>query len=200
MCVAALQLHSDMDTMTHVPFAGDEAMVGTSRYSSIASHTGARLHTPRIRGVKDAREITDFARRKKKTGQSRRDDIESVGYVLLFMLNGTLPWAGTMNNRAAATTSQNKEQRVFAIKSSTPVADVCAGAPPELAAFVEYSRALAYEATPDYAYLRALLQTAFDNAHYTWDFEYDWVVKRQVCAPPLSPLGTEDVLILHVLA
>lgn len=131
-----------------------------------------------------------------QTGQSRRDDVESVAYVLLFMLNGTLPWAGTLGNRAAATTSQSKEQRVFALKSSTPVAVLCAGAPPELAALVEYTRGLAYDATPDYAHMRALLQTAFDNAHYTWDFEYDWVVKRQVCMrqggslflPSLNPL------------
>lgn len=172
-----------MDTMTHVPFAGDEPMVGTSRYSSIASHTGARLlHPSHETSTPSARRLTAT-----KTGQSRRDDIESVAYVMLFMLNGALPWAGTTNNRAAATTSQSKEQRVFAIKSSTPVAAVCAGAPPEFVAFVEYSRGLAYDATPDYAYLRALLQTAFDHAHYTWDFEYDWVVKRQVCR--LSPLS-----------
>ena len=62
-------------------------------------------------------------------GQSRRDDVESVGYVLLFMLNGTLPWAGTMNNKASATTNQSKEQRVFAIKSTMPVPEICKDAP-----------------------------------------------------------------------
>ena len=182
--------------MTHVPFAGDEPMVGTSRYSSIASHTGARLRTLSCTRCAEPGRRAHWL----GTGQSRRDDIESVAYVMLFMLNGTLPWAGTMGNRAAATTSQNKEQRVFAIKSSTPVAAVCAGAPPEFAAFVEYSRALAYEATPDYAYLRALLQTAFDNAHYTWDFEYDWVVKRQVSPPPPELSAPPESLALISIA
>ena len=45
------------------------------------------------------------------------------------MLHGTLPWAGTMNNKASATTNQSKEQRVFAIKSTMPVSEICKGAP-----------------------------------------------------------------------
>ena len=47
--------------------------------------------------------------------------------------------------------------------------------------FVNYCRGLKYEAEPDYNYLRSLLQKAFDNAHFVWDFEYDWAVLKAVC-------------------
>ena len=122
-----LLLNSDMKTMVHVPYAGDESMVGTSRYSSVNSHTGASLLLPSIRSLHllnhHHHSILDL------TGQSRRDDMESVAYVLLFMLQGTLPWAGTMTNKAAATTNQSKEQRVFSIKSTMPVTEICKEAP-----------------------------------------------------------------------
>ena len=54
--------------------------------------------------------------------------MEAVGYVMLFMLNGTLPWAETLG-KASVTTNQSKEQRVYAIKSAMPVPQICAGAP-----------------------------------------------------------------------
>ena len=54
--------------------------------------------------------------------------MEAVGYVMLFMLHGTLPWADTLG-KASATTNQSKEQRVYAIKSTMPVPQICKGAP-----------------------------------------------------------------------
>lgn len=56
--------------------------------------------------------------------QSRRDDLESLGYVLAYFLRGLLPWQGVN-----ATSQAQKYQRIGKIKRTTSIADLCAGFP-----------------------------------------------------------------------
>ena len=51
----------------------------------------------------------------------------------------------------------------------------------EFVDYIEYCRRLEYDDEPDYNYLRSLLQKAFDNAHFVWDFEFDWIMLKAVC-------------------
>ena len=62
----------------HIEFRDSVGMVGTSRYTSLYSHLGYE--------------------------QSRRDDLESLGYMLIYLLTGLLPW---MNLRAATKEEKN---------------------------------------------------------------------------------------------
>ena len=77
--------------------------------------------------------------------QSRRDDMESLGYILMYFVTGTLPWQGL---RAA--TKQQKYERISEKKMATPIDTLCKGAPSEFATYLNYCRSLRFEEKPDY--------------------------------------------------
>ena len=58
--------YKDKNSHQHIPYRENRHLVGTARYSSINAHLGIE--------------------------QSRRDDLESIGYVLTYFINGRLPW------------------------------------------------------------------------------------------------------------
>lgn len=56
--------------------------------------------------------------------QSRRDDLESLGYVLMYFNRGSLPWQGLK-----AATKRQKYERISEKKMSTPIEELCKGYP-----------------------------------------------------------------------
>lgn len=54
--------------------------------------------------------------------QSRRDDLESLGYVLMYFNRGSLPWQGLK-----AATKRQKYERISEKKMSTPIEELCKG-------------------------------------------------------------------------
>lgn len=58
--------------------------------------------------------------------QSRRDDLESLGYVLMYFNLGSLPWQGLK-----AATKRQKYERISEKKMSTPIEVLCKGYPCE---------------------------------------------------------------------
>lgn len=82
---------------------------------------------------------------------SPKDDLESFGYVLLYLLTGKLPWCEVR--------SIGKETSIQAIrdyKAITPFDSVCSGLPPELVEYLTYCRCSHPDHAPDYAYLRTI--------------------------------------------
>jgi hypothetical protein len=75
-----------------------------------------------------------------------RDNLESLGCVLVHALRGGLPWA-----------SLETAERVRECKTATPLRSLTEGAPQRLRVYFEYARALRYADKPNYAYLRTLL-------------------------------------------
>ncbi|KAM3174899.1 hypothetical protein ACTXT7_009588 [Hymenolepis weldensis] len=101
--------------------------------------------------------------------QSRRDDMESLGYVLMYFLRGSLPWQGlkSVNKR-------QKYERICEKKMETSVEALCEGYPSEMVEYLKYCRGLHFEAKPDYSHLRRLLRALFKKSHFTHDIVFDW--------------------------
>eukprot|EP01061_Rhynchopus_euleeides_P017293 TRINITY_DN2876_c3_g1_i1.p1 TRINITY_DN2876_c3_g1~~TRINITY_DN2876_c3_g1_i1.p1 ORF type:complete len:299 (+),score=106.09 TRINITY_DN2876_c3_g1_i1:176-1072(+) len=80
------------------------------------------------------------------TGLSRRDDLESLVYVLIHMYRGSLPWEkewhGSVDRAGLAT--------VAAMKASADPADLCKGTPQVIRNLLDYSRSLCFSEDPDY--------------------------------------------------
>ncbi|CAL8085400.1 unnamed protein product [Orchesella dallaii] len=130
----------------HIPYSDDKKLTGTARYVSTNVHRGIE--------------------------QSRRDDLESVAYTLIYFLKGSLPW----QNQKASTLKQ-KHAKIMEIKLGTTEDELCKGIPgehPEFATFLRYCRGLGFEERPDYLYLRGLFRILLRTLGLKWDFEYDW--------------------------
>ena len=130
-------------TLKHYPLIKRKKLTGTARYASVNALNGLT--------------------------QSRRDDLEAIGYVLMYFLIGRLPWQGLVN--------KNKDERYLKImekKRDTTPEELCKGFPPEFERYVSYTRNLEYEQEPDYDLLRNLFLKVLKDEGYSLDYYYDW--------------------------
>lgn len=107
--------------------------------------------------------------------QSRRDDLESLGYVLMYFNRGNLPWQGLR-----AVTKKQKYEKISEKKLSTKIDVLCKGFPDEFGMYLNYTRALRFDDKPDYAYLRKLFRDLFVREKYQYDHIYDWSIIKYV--------------------
>ena len=117
-----------MKNNQHIPYREGRNLIGTARYSSINTHLGIE--------------------------QSRRDDLESIGYLLIFFLKGKLPWMGLKNNNN--NNEKNKYAKIMEKKLSIPTEILCYGIPEEFSMYLSYCKNLKFEDKPDYDYCRNL--------------------------------------------
>ena len=81
-----------------------------------------------------------------KIAPSRRDDIECLGYNMVYFMKGKFPWC-KCRHRA----------EVYEVKKSTSLDELCEGLPEEFKEIIQYARNLDFYAEPDYKYLKKLL-------------------------------------------
>jgi len=129
----------------HIPYRENKSLTGTARYASINAHLGIE--------------------------QSRRDDLESLGFVIMYFLRGRLPWQGLR-----AVTKKEKYDKISERKMSTPIEVLCKGFPDEFAQYLQYCRALRFDDKPDYSHLRRIFRKLFMSLGLKFDYVYDWTV------------------------
>lgn len=154
--------YRDHKTLKHIPYRENLSLTGTARYASIRTHLGCE--------------------------QSRRDDMESLGYIFMYFLRGKLPWQGIRAN-----TREKKYAKISDKKQRTSIRSLCKGFPSnsyfllfaycilgEFAKYLTYVRSLRFEDEPDYNYCKLLFRDLFKKQGYVYDYQYDWVLKRMV--------------------
>jgi serine/threonine protein kinase len=140
----------DRTTQRHMPYRDDKKLTGTARYASINTHAGIE--------------------------QSRRDDLEALGYVLVYLLKGQLPWQGLGGD-----TKEAKYEKIFQCKKSVPLEDLCSGLPTEFLSYLRYCRSLSYEEVPNYSSLRNLFRDLWTLRRFSMEMCFEWnrtVVER----------------------
>lgn len=129
----------------HIPFTTDKSLIGTARYASINMHLGLE--------------------------PSRRDDLESVGYMLVYLAIGELPWQG-MNKQG-----KSKKEYLDMIGNKKMYVDLnklCENLPECFKEYLVYCKNLLFSQDPNYSYLKMLFVNEeqrlgkFDNHPYPW--------------------------------
>ena len=136
-------------THIHNPMTKHPKLTGTARYASINALSGWE--------------------------QSRRDDLESFGYVLAYLYKGGLPWMGMH-----AKTKEEKYAKILNYKKNTETEKLLKHGPNELIEYINYCKQMEYEQDPDYDYLTNLFKNIiFVNLKETIDYKFDWVTEEQ---------------------
>ena len=91
---------------------------------------------------------------------SRRDDLESLGYMLIFLIKNTLPWINIENEKIS---SKSKLENMRSIKTLITSKELCKDLPNEFIQYTDYCRELDFEQKPDYNYLRNLFINVIIN-------------------------------------
>ncbi|KAG1779415.1 kinase-like domain-containing protein [Suillus placidus] len=135
------KLYVDPSTGAHIPYREGRVALGTMHYSSYNVHFG----------------------------RGRRDDLEALGNVLLYLLHGRLPWQGIY-----APSKEAKLRRMGEMKAgSAAFRDLLACSPAEFTTYFDHCRGLKFEEKPNYALLRQLFSQIMEREGWTGDTGFD---------------------------
>ena len=140
--------YRSMTTLIQYPMVKKNKLTGTARYASINALKGYE--------------------------HSRRDDLESVGYILIYFLKGKLPWQGIHTK-----TKEEKYQKILEKKVEISSTELCDGIPKEFVEFLEYIKNLGYNEKPEYGMLRHLFDNIMEKNKFNYDYIYDWTTLEE---------------------
>ena len=140
--------YKESKTGMHIPYRDGKYLTGTARYASINTHLGIE--------------------------QTRRDDIEALGYMMIYFMKGHLPWQGMVSSNP-----DKKYDKIKKLKIKLKLEELCAGLPKETITFIQYARDMRYEDKPNYSHLRGLMRKIAAKNGLKMDYnKFDWIVKE----------------------
>lgn len=129
----------------HMAFNSNKSLIGTLRYASVNMHLGFE--------------------------PSRRDDLESVGYMLIYFLKGILPWQGLKYKSE----SEHMKQ-IGDIKQSTNLNKLCDGIPPQFIEYLKICKKTKFDEKPDYEKLKDCFKSI--TKEYDLNLRYIWTTDK----------------------
>jgi len=127
----------------HVPYKEEKPFVGTACYASLNTHLGVQ--------------------------QSRRDDLESLIYVLCYLLQSHLPWQHKHRTR------EEKHNATRLLKMLTTGEELFKGWHRGYASAFTYIRSIGFDDTPDYALLKRTFRTIAAESRVALDLAFEWL-------------------------
>lgn len=133
------KLFEDPTTKKHISFKKNKKLKGSKIFSSIWSHLGSE--------------------------QSRRDDLDSIGFMMIYFLKGNLPW-----QNVKAKTKKEMINIITEKKLSISPMELCKDIPfEECLKIIHYIRGLQFEEIPQYDFIHKLLQSALSQVGYDYN-------------------------------
>jgi serine/threonine protein kinase len=126
----------------HTEFSNSKKFCGTARYASIAAHESCE--------------------------QSRKDDLESLGYILVYLYKGKLPWQSIKHS--------DKKERYRLIgqkKKDISEEELCGNMPKEFVVFLKYVRNLDFDEKPPYTAFIRMFKKLYESRNYKND-KLEW--------------------------
>jgi len=137
--------YRDPNTFNHRPIKTGKNLTGTARYASLNTHLGIE--------------------------QSRRDDLESIGFLLIYFMKGKLPWQGLK-----AKDKYEKYEKIKQRKQETSLEELCSDLPIEFYNYMTHVRNLQYDECPDYALLESIFENGLRERGMSDDGIFDWII------------------------
>ena len=140
--------YRSIKTLIQYPLTMKKKFTGTARYASINALKGYE--------------------------HSRRDELESLGYIFVYFLKGKLPWQNII-----AKNKEEKYKKILEKKMEISSEELCKDLPKEFEMFLEYNKNIKYEEKPDYKYLHNLIDKIMDENNIKNDYIYDWTLDEE---------------------
>ena len=135
-------------TGKHIKFSLPKKLTGTARYASRNALRGAE--------------------------QSRRDDLESTGYILIYLAKNYLPWIGLKEKNRL-----KRFKQIYMIKKFIDPEKLCQGLPNDFLEYIKYVTKLQFEEEPDYKYIKGLFMNVLNKIGFKNDLNFSWLTKKE---------------------
>ena len=136
-------------TGKHINFKVTKRMSGTARYASTNS----------LRGV----EI------------SRRDDLESLAYMIIYFIMKKLPWQGVKAN-----SQKNRYKKIYYMKKKFCEEENFKDLPIEIQNFYKTIKKLSFEEDPNYIILKGFFRELLNINNFQEDGNFSWINDKSI--------------------